>query len=104
VQEPLAGPSPGEAVPETEQMQPIDAQLLDGLNAVSLVNRVGEAERIEQQNCDLYLFTAERDERRRALTREIAAQEAELARPEGGREEAEAAETSLIKFLTERSR
>jgi hypothetical protein len=34
-----------------------------------------------------------------ALTRKIAAQEAELARPEGGREEAEAAETSRINFL-----
>jgi hypothetical protein len=33
------------------------------------------------------------------MTREIAAQEAELARPEGGREEAEAAETSRINFL-----
>jgi hypothetical protein len=63
------------------------------------VNRFGEAERIEQQNCDLYLFTAERDEQRRALTCEIAAQEAEVARPEGGREEAEAGETSRINFL-----
>jgi hypothetical protein len=86
-------------VPETEQMQPMGAQLLDGLNAASLVDRFGEAERIEQHNCDLYLFTAERDEQRRALTRKIAAQEAELARPEGGREEAEAAETSLINFV-----
>jgi predicted nuclease with TOPRIM domain len=82
-------PSPGEIITETEGYQIGIRKILDTLQLNSLLDLFVEAERIEKDNRETYLFIAENDEERRRMIDEIGELEQKYKKLSAGKEERE---------------
>jgi hypothetical protein len=82
-------PAPGEILTETELHQLAIRKILDSLQLNSLVDLFAEAEKIERENRETYMFIAENDELKRHLIDEIAELEQQFDEVSTGRKERE---------------